>query len=50
MSEDRISDIRSAYIKRAKKRIYGGVLDISFSSGSTSFYYDTGKSGNHTLN
>lgn len=46
MSDERINELRSAYIKRSKKRAFGGnLLNISFSSGSTSFYYDTGKSG-----
>lgn len=39
-----MSENRSAYIKRAKKRAYKGVLDISFSSNSSGIYYDTGKS------
>ena len=44
VSDSNISEIRSAYIKNAKKRAYQGLFDVSFSSGSTSFYYDTGKS------
>jgi len=43
-SEENISEHRSAYIKRAKRRAYAGVLDVSFSSDSSDFYYDTAKS------
>lgn len=44
LSEENISEARSAYIKRTKQKAFGQTADISFSSNSSDFYYDTTKS------